>query len=122
MKSLVRPWRRTVARLLVLALAVAAAPVSLLAGEPQGPPPAVPKLTASIDKAVQHELGKLDKASPKAARQAGAPVQSSASNFFKSKAGMFTLAMMVAGTGYAVYSTFHDRVKSANVPYGGTWK
>jgi hypothetical protein len=122
-KNFVRPWRRTAARLLVLALAVWAAPVNVLGGEPQGGPPPAPRLAGSIDKAVRHELGTVERASsPKAARQAGAPIQSSSGNFFKSKAGLVTLVMLVAGGGYALYSTSHDRVKSANVPYGGTWK
>jgi len=30
--------------------------------------------------------------------------------------------LLAAGTGYALYSTSHDRIKSPKVPYGGTWK
>ena len=121
MKYLLRPWRRTVARLLVLALAVGAAPVNCLAGEPAGPPQSAPTLSASIQKAVQQESGKVAKVSPKAARQAGtsAPGDTSSGGFFKSKAGIVTIALLAAGTGYALYSTSNDRVKSPNVPYGG---
>ena len=121
MKYLVRPWRRTVARLLVLALAVGAAPVNCLASEPAGPPQTSPTLSASIQKAVQQEAGKVAKVSPKAARQAGAsaPADTSSGGFFKSKAGIITIALLAAGTGYALYSTSHDRVTSPNVPYGG---
>ena len=124
MKYLVRPWRRTVARLLVLALAVGAAPVNCLASEPAGPPQTSPTLSASIQKAVQQEAGKVAKVSPKAARQAGAsaPADTSSGGFFKSKAGVITIALLAAGTGYALYSTSHDRVSSPNVTYGGTKK
>jgi hypothetical protein len=120
-KYLVRPWRRTVAQMLVLALAVGAAPVNCLASEPAGPPPSSPSLSASIQKAVQQETGKVAKMSPKAARQAGAsaPADTSSGGFFKSKAGIMTIVLLAAGTGYALYSTSHDRVTSPNVPYGG---
>ena len=96
MKYLVRPWRRTVARLLVLALAVGAAPVNCLASEPAGPPQSSPTLSASIQKAVQQESGKVAKVSPKAARQAGAsaPADTSSGGFFKSKAGIITLVLL----------------------------
>ena len=122
MKYLVRPWRRTVARLLVLALAVGAAPVNCLASEPAGPPQTSPTLSASIQKAVQQEAGKVAKVSPKAARQAGAsaPADMSSGGFFKSKAGIITIAILAAGTGYALYSTSNDRITSPKVPYGGT--
>ena len=121
MKYLLRPWRRTVARLLVLALAVGAAPVNCLAGEPAGPPQSAPTLSASIQKAVQQESGKVAKVSPKAARQAGAsaPADTSSGGFFKSKAGIMTIVLLGVGTGFALYSTSHDRVTSPNVPYGG---
>jgi len=123
-KYLVRPWRRTVARLLVLALAVGAAPVNCLASEPAGPPQSPPTLSVSIQKAVQQEAGNVAKVSPKAARQAGAsaPADTGSGGFFKSKAGIVTIMLLAAGTGYALYSTSHDRVTSPNQPYGGTFK
>ena len=121
MKYLLRPWRRTVARLLALALAVGTAPVTCLASEPAGPPPSTPTLSASIQKAVQQEAGNVAKVSPKAARQAGAglPADTSSGGFIKSKAGIATILLLAAGTGFALYSTSHDRVTSPNVPYGG---
>jgi hypothetical protein len=120
-KYLLRPWRRTVARLLVLALAVGTAPVNCLASEPGNPPPSAPTLSASIQKAVQQESGKVAKVSPRAARQAGAsaPADTPSEGFFRSKAGIITIALLAAGTGYALYSTSNDRVRSPNVPYGG---
>ncbi len=121
MNHLVRPWRRPVARVLMLALAFGSAPIVCLAGPPPGPPSSSSQFAASIDKAVQHEAGQLAKASPAAAAQQSAASPSSG-GFFKSKAGMITIALMAAGTGYALYSTSHDRVKSPQVTYGGTWK
>lgn len=124
MKYLVRPWRRTVARMLVVALALGAAPVTCLASEPGNPPQSSSTLSASIQKAVQQEAGKIAKVSPKAARQAGAsaPADRSSGSFFKSKAGIATVVLMAAGVSFAIYSTSHDRIKSPEVAYGGTWK
>jgi hypothetical protein len=44
----------------------------------------------------------------------------SSGSFFKSKAGVVTLALIAAGAGFALYSTSHDRVTSPNQAYGGT--
>ncbi len=120
MNYLARPWRRAVVRVVVLALAVGVAPVNCLAGEPPGPQQPTTALAASIQKAVQHEAGNVAKVAPNAARQAGTSPAST--GFFKSRTGIITLVLLAAGTGYALYSTSHDRIKTENVPYGGTWK
>lgn len=124
MKHLVRPWRRPVARVLMLALAVGSAPICCLAGEPPGPQQSqsTPQLAASIDKAVQHEVAVMAKGSPAVARQTGASSPGSSPSFFKTKVGIATIALVAAGTGFALYSTKHDRVTSPKVTYGGTWK
>ena len=123
MGYLSRPWQRAVARVLVLAVAVAAVPVNCLAAGPPGPPPqSTSTLGAAVQHAIQHEAARVAKMSPNAARQAGAPAATSGSGFFKSKAGVLTLVLLAAGTGYALYSTSHDRIKTENVTYGGTWK
>lgn len=124
MNHLVRPWRRRVARVLALALALGSAPVCL-AGEPPGPQSSPSPLAASIDKAVQHELGQPSKVSAsnaRIARQESANGPASGTSFLRSKAGMVTIVLLAAGTGFALYSTSHDRIKSPKVTYGGTWK
>jgi hypothetical protein len=118
---LVRPWRRRVARVLVLALAFGTVPIVCLAGPPPGPSSPASPIAASADKAVQHDVGQIAKASPNVARQSTANAQASG-GFFKSKAGVITIVLLAAGTGFALYSTSHDRVKSPQVTYGGTWK
>ena len=117
-------WRRLVVRALVLVLALGAAPLNCLAGGPAGPPQPAPTLTASIQKAVQHEVGKVAKVRPNAARQAGASSagEMSSGSFFKTPAGVLTIVLLAAGTGYALYSTSHDRVSSPNQAYGGSKK
>jgi hypothetical protein len=121
-KYLERPWRRPIARILIVALFLGSAPMYCLAGEPPGPPQPTPTLAASIDRAVQHEVGKVSTVAPRAARQAGSTAESSSKSFFKSKAGIVTVVLLAAGTGMALYSTSHDRIKSPKVEYGGTWK
>jgi hypothetical protein len=121
-KYLVRPWRRPVARVLLLALAVGTAPVYCLAGEPPGPPRSTPTFAASIQTAVQHEVGRVPKVAPRAARQAGGASSAgpSSGSFFKSRAGIVTVVLLAVGTSFALYSTSHDRVTSPNQTYGGT--
>lgn len=121
MKHSARPWRRPTARALMLALVLGSVPIPCLAGEPPGPPSSPSQLATSVDKAVQHEVAQLAKASQNVARQASANAPASG-GFFKSKAGIITIVLMAAGTGFALYSTKHDRVTSPKVSYGGTWK
>jgi len=47
---------------------------------------------------------------PRHADQSSTSKQST--GFFRSKPGAVALAVMVAGTGYALYSVSHDRIKS----------
>jgi len=114
-------WRRLLVRALVLVLALGAAPLNCLAAQPADPPPPAPALAAAIQQAVQLEVGTMKKVSPNAAQQSGASAAEPA-RFFKTKAGVVALVLLAAGTGYALYSTSHDRIKSPKVPYGGTWK
>lgn len=122
MKYLWPSWRRLLARALVLVLALGAVPINCLAAEPAGPPQSSPTLAAAIQQAVQQETGKVTKVTPNAARQSGAPAAAESGSFFKTKTGVITLVLLAAGTGYALYSTSHDRITSPKVPYGGTWK
>lgn len=124
-KYLVRPWRRPVARVLVLALILGVVPMYCFAGEPPKAPSASPSaLSASIDRAVRSEAANIGKVAPRALQQTGttAVTRSSPGGFFKTKAGIVSMVLLAAGTGFAIYSVSHDRVSSAKVPYGGTWK
>ena len=108
-------WRRLLARVLVLVLAVGAVPANCLAGEPPPGGP-TPTLAASIQKAVAAESAKMGKAraSTTAAKQAaGAPAANLESkSFFKSPAGIVALVLVGVGTGVALYSTSNDRISS----------
>lgn len=125
MKYLVRPWRRPVARVLVLALILGVVPMDCFAGDPPKAPSASPStLSASIDRAVRSEVANIGKVAPRVLKQAGASATASQSSpsFFKTKAGIVSMVLLAAGTGFAVYSVSHDRVSSPKVAYGGTWK
>ena len=111
-------WRRLLARVLVLVLAVGAVPADCLAGGTPPPPgESTPTLAASIQKAVAMETAKMGKAraSTAAAKQdPGAAVNKLESkSFFKSPAGIIALVLVGgAGAGFALYSTSNDRIKS----------
>ena len=120
MSYLVRPsWHRVL--IAALATAVVAAPLPCLAGEPGSPVQSKPTLNASMQKVVAQEARAARGAPTARAVQAGGGnTDLGSKSFFKTPAGIVTLIAMGVGVSYALYSTSHDRVKSPNVPYGGT--
>ena len=108
-------WRRLLARVLVLVLAVGAVPANCLAGEPP-PGGSTPTLAASIQKAAAAETAKMSKArasSTSAKQDPGQPATNLGSkSFFRTPAGIVALVLVGVGTGLALYSTSNDRVKS----------
>ena len=110
-------WRRGL-RVLALATAVAAAPLSCLAGETVSP---APTLKTSIAKAVAAEARPARAgASMRATEQGGTTTADLGSkSFFRSTPGIITIAVVAAGVGYALYSTSNDRVSSPNRDFKG---
>jgi hypothetical protein len=100
-----RSWRLAV-RVFALALVLVAIPLPGLAEETDKPAP-TPGLKVSIARAAASGSVTLEQAKPSAA-----PVetQGGSKSFFKKPIGMVVLAVMAAGTGYAVYSANHDRI------------
>jgi len=98
------------ARVLLLALAVAAAPMPALAGE-TGP-------TAAPAPVLKDAIAKAAAAVPlaKARAQSGAaPVDKSelgSKSFFKKPAGIIALVVVAAGGAYMAYSMKQDRIHS----------
>lgn len=113
-------WRRGL-RIVVMAAAVAAAPLSCLAGETSSPAQPGPTLKTSIAKAVAVEARSARSgASMRATEQGGTTTTDLGSkSFFRSTAGIITLAVVAAGVGYALYSTSNDRVESPNRDFKG---
>lgn len=100
-------------RAVVLALAVTISPLPLAAADRAPAAPAQP-LRTSI---AQHAAREVLVGSPKTAQRSAPKTraqQSTAqsSGFFKSPAGVACLAVIAAGTGFALYSASHDRIHS----------
>ena len=110
-------WRRLLARVLVLVLAVGAVPADCLAGGTPPPPgESTPTLAASIQKAVAMESAKMGKArassSWRVRTRASREPSSGSKSFFKSPAGIVALVLVGVGVGLPLYSTSNDRIKS----------
>jgi len=105
-----RPWRRPVLRVLVLAMAVALAPLPALAGDPPATQPTV-NLSASVSKAVAKEAVTLKQTSVARSQDSGGTTTDLGSpSFFKSPAGIIAIAASVVGLGLTLRSTSKDRV------------
>jgi hypothetical protein len=94
-------------------LAVAAALVPLPVAASDGKPAPKPKtIQASMQEMVARDVAAAPNRT--AVRRAEQGSQSKESvGFFKTKPGAIALAVMIAGTGYALYSASHDRIHSA---------
>lgn len=109
MSFLVRRWRPVAAPLLI-ALIVSTFPAPCSAGDASRPA-AKPGLMASIDTAARALVPTQATPASRAAAQTGGEAQPRASKpFFKTPAGLVVLAVVAAGTGYAIYSSSHDRI------------
>jgi hypothetical protein len=97
-------WARPLAGALVLLLGLTLVAPAVAASQKQVAP-AKPTLAASARAQVA-----AMKVPPAARAQVGASPSAAKSEkgFFKSPAGVAALVLMTAGTGYMVYSAFHD--------------
>jgi len=100
----------------MLAIVVTLVPLPLLAAD-QNQAPSRQPIKASIARHAAHDV-LVSTAKPAArkttevrARQ-GTSTASQGSSFFRSPAGIACLAVIGVGTGYAIYSTRHDRIHS----------
>jgi hypothetical protein len=90
-------------------LTISLAPLSLAAAAESDRPASPAILKAAVAKAASVEaLASTTAAQP--AQPAGAP---NSRAFFKTPLGMAVIAIVGAGTAYAVYSAQHDRIHSA---------
>jgi hypothetical protein len=97
----------------MLAIAVTLVPLPALAADrtAAAPSAAQPLRTSIVKHAAREVLASAPKRGERAA-QAGAQRAPQSSGFFRSPAGIACLAVLAAGTGYAVYSASHDRIHS----------
>ena len=105
-------WRGGLLRAGLLAVIVALVPLPVAASN-GGTDAKTPTIKASMELIVARDLtaAPASSAAERAARQG--QTQSDSPAFFKSRPGMIALVVMVAGTGYALYSAQHDRIHSA---------
>ena len=105
-------WRGVLPRAGLLAVIIALVPLPVAASN-GGTNAKTPTIKASMERIVARDLAAApaSSAAVRPARQGRAPGDSPA--FFKSGPGIVALVVMVAGTGYALYSSKHDRITSA---------
>jgi hypothetical protein len=105
-------------RAAMLAIAALLVPLPLVAADQMTAPQASAQpLRASIAKHAAREVSgaSLKSRAPKDVTQVRSQQQSGPADhgsFFRSRAGIACLAVIAAGTGYAVYSSSHDRIHS----------
>lgn len=111
-------WRGPLRRAVFVALVAAMTPLPLAAASDQAATPAsTPKPKTSMQAAV-HAAAVREAAvvaapranAAKRADQSGTSQQST--SFFRTGPGAVALAVMVVGTGYAIYSASHDKINS----------
>jgi hypothetical protein len=95
----------------LLALIIALVPLPVAAGDRTQTHR--PTIKASMERLVARDLADAPaSSSPTRVARQTAPA-GSAPGFFKSGPGIVALAVLAAGTGYALYSAKHDRIHSA---------
>lgn len=100
-------WRRALA----LALMTTLTPLPLMAAE-SGSSPRPGPIRASVAKISSKDAAALPSARRTEGRSSAQQTQGQDRSFFKTGPGILALAVMIAGTGYAIYSTQNDRIKS----------
>jgi hypothetical protein len=98
--------------LLVLTAALVPLPV---AAADAAPGHATPVVKTSLRQAVVREAARAAVKTPMAAapeRRADQGSSKGTMGFLKSRPGMIAVTVMAVGTGYAIYSVSHDRIKS----------
>lgn len=104
--------RRAVPRALLLAASVALVPLPLAAAD-SAPTPKTRKIDAAMQRIVERDLRTAGKAPAVKARAAQGGTAPQSAGFFRTRTGVVIAAVMIAGTGYALYSAQHDRIHSA---------
>jgi hypothetical protein len=106
--------RRVLALLVVLGVALTLVPQALFAADEYTSSAPARPIALSIEKTART----VALASPAAAARADQPRQKpgdelvGSSSFFTRPLGIAVLGILAAGTGYAIYSTTHDRIHS----------
>lgn len=104
-------WRGALPRAVLLAVTAALVPLPVAASDAK-PAPKAKTIQASMQEMVARDVAAAPtRVATRRAEQSSQSKESPA--FFKSGPGMIALAVMIAGTGYALYSSKQDRIHSA---------
>lgn len=103
-------WRGARVRVLAAGLTIVLAPLPLAAAEPAHAAPVI-SLKAAVDKAAATE--RLASSTAVAQPEPTAGTAPDSRRFFKTPLGIAVIAVVSAGTAYAVYSAQNDRIHSA---------
>jgi hypothetical protein len=102
-------------RAAILTIALTLVPLPLLAADPPAAAPAQP-LKSSIEMHAKRDVlvtpAKQSLSTGQSATRAQGSNDPHQPGFFRSPAGIACLAVIAAGTGYALYSASHDRIHS----------
>lgn len=105
-------WRGALPRAVLLAVAAALVPLPVAASD--GKPAPKPKtIQASMQEMVARDVAAAPNRTAVVRRAEQGSQSKESVGFFKTKPGVIALMVMVAGTGYALYSAKHDRIHSA---------
>lgn len=107
-------WRGPGGRAIPLALAGALIALPVAAND-HAPAPQSAKASTqqvSVRELAAREATKAPLARTNTVRRAEQSTAKDSGSFFKSRQGAVALAVMVLGTGYAIYSSKHDRITS----------
>lgn len=110
--------RFRVVRTAVLLLIAMLLPLSAFAQERTGGAPASPsallRSASTVTQAVVKGETRLSRSANAARVRAQSTPGTASAAFFKKPAGIAVILIMVAGTGYALYSAKHDRITGIN--------
>lgn len=107
----VKTWSRPIRRAVAIGVVATLTPLPLMAAE-SGSAPKPGAIRASITKIPVKDAPGGATTRRSGTRSAAQPSQGQDRSFFKTGPGILALAVMIAGTGYAIYSTQNDRIKS----------
>ncbi len=115
MKGLPSMWRSTCAHLVALGVALAIAAPPIVAAASSEPVQPSINFNAAVVKVVA-----ADRLASKSAARAQTPARPAgddkpdSASFFRTPLGLAVIAVVGAGTGYAIYSAKHDRIHSTS--------
>ena len=104
-------WRVACARLVAAGVIIALAPLPLAAAEANLPAPPSINIKAAVQKFAAAERAASNRTAPAQTAQPAAAPQSP--SFFRTPLGLAVIAVVGAGSAFAVYSAQHDRIHSA---------